>query len=213
MSLTWNKVEDLVIQSKIHTDTRPIKRLINSIATYMYLLSINCRSNRDDEALDIELLNYELILKKFKLQKDFSDKQNLEFKTLETLTDYEILKIQDEIQSLKTDLTNAQEIKSQKIMYDSLAKSIKKVSTRDKSARKMKKLEKEIQKLQDENDLLVKAKEMRKTKIEKLITLMHDIQDEISIVHQEKTEEVEDLTDDDLEEGIIFHLIIDPMEI
>jgi hypothetical protein len=192
MSLTWNKVEDLVIQSKIHSDTRPIKRLIKAIAAYI--------SNPDDDAMNHELVNYELILKKFNLQKDFSDQQNLEFKTLETLADYEILKIQDEIESLKSHLVKAQENKSKKIMYDSLAKSIKKVSSREKSARKMKKIEKEIQKLQDENNSLVKAKDVRKLKIEKLITLMHDIQDEICIVHQEKSDDVDDLTED--EEGM-----------
>jgi hypothetical protein len=162
--------------------------------------------------MNLELLNYELILKKFNLQQYFSEEQNLEFKTLETLTDSEILKIQDEIASLKSDLLNAQEIKSQKIMYDSLAKSIKKIASRDKSARKMKKLEKEIQKLQDENALLVKAKEIRKTKIEKLVGLMHDIQDEISLVHQEKIDDVEDLSEDELEEGYFLILIIDLME-
>ena len=152
------------------------------------------------------MLNFELLLKKFHLLQEFSSRQNLEFKTLETLTDCEILKIQDDILNLKSDLEKSLEIKTRKISYDSIAKSIKKISSRDKSDRKMKRLEKEIQKLQQENDLLVKAKEFRRDKIEVLVSSMHDFQDEILLLNTEKNDDLEDVSEDDVEDLDLMEL-------
>ena len=152
------------------------------------------------------MLNFDLLLKKFHLLQEFSSRQNLEFKTLETLTDCEILKIQDEILNLKSDLEKSLEIKTRKISYDSIAKSIKKISSRDKSDRKMKRLEKEIQKLQQENDLLVKAKEFRRDKLQILVSTMHDFQDEILLLNTEKNDDLEDVSEDDVEDLDLMEL-------
>ena len=201
--LTWNNVEDLVIQSKIHSDTRPFKRLLKAISNFMYAGLLKYRENDDKDAIDSELLNFELIIRKYQLIDQWSKTQKVEFLNLDSVMDQNILNIQNEIENLKSQLLKAQEIKNQKIIYDSLAKSIKKISSRERSMKRIHTLERDIKNLQVENENLVQERLIRKAKFEKLITLMHNLQDEIAaIVFEDKTTIIDDIDEDEDEEGI-----------
>jgi hypothetical protein len=122
-----------------------------------------------------------------------------------------------EIESLKLKLQESQQRKQHRLEYDAKAKSIVKLQSRLKNIRyplytiryliesNQASVEKEVQRLDTEYEILIASKEQRKKYVASTVSLIHETQDMIAEIRQREEKDMQsgfqdDTPDDAMEE-------------
>ncbi|GBC03789.1 hypothetical protein RclHR1_05320006 [Rhizophagus clarus] len=186
--------EEQIIRDRLSVEERNLRRVTKKHSVLINSLEQGNTNDIQQQFNDfmVDFSSYELTLTRFQAIHDMNLQETRHWNEEAQRIELEIKDTMLVIENLEKELAQEEEIRRNKAEYDRLAAVINQQKTREESLSAISKLDEEIISLEEKDRLLDETLDRRKLQLQRILTVVQEVQSEIEIEREQNPQMVDD---------------------
>lgn len=186
--------EEQILRDRLSVEERNLRRVTKKHSVLINSLEQGNIKDIQQQFNDfmVDFSSYELTLTRFQAIHDMNLQETRHWNEEAQRIELEIKDTMLVIKNLEKELAQEEEIRRNKAEYDQLAAVINQQKTREESLSAISKLDEEIISLEEKDKLLDETLDRRKLQLQRILTVVQEVQSEIEIEREQNPQVVDD---------------------